>query len=116
MSLDLDLIMNKLVMELGSKLYFTLIISENGVVIKSYINEDEFNKAAIAVDISQLYELTEEITQLIGLHAPDFNLIHSDNFYILSVKILDKIIIILMEDQTDISEIFRIINNCIKTN
>ncbi|TFG25177.1 MAG: hypothetical protein EU529_01970 [Promethearchaeota archaeon] len=114
-SLDLDLIMNKLVMELGSKLYFTLIISENGVVIKSYINEDEFNKAAIAVDISQLYELTEEITQLIGLHAPDFNLIHSDNFYVLSIKILEKVIILLTEDQIDLNQVFDIINKSMKT-
>ena len=42
--LDLDLIMNNLVNELGSSVYFILISSENGAVIKSYINEEEFNK------------------------------------------------------------------------
>ena len=115
MSLDLDLIMNKLVMELGSKLYFTLIISEHGVVIKSYINENEFNKAAIAVNISQLYELAEDITNEIGIHTPDFNIIHSDNFYILSIKILEKVIILLTEDQIDINQIFDIINKSMKT-
>jgi len=114
-SLDLDLIMNKLVMELGAKLYFILIISENGVVIKSYINEEEFNKAAIGVNISQLYELAEEITNEIGIHTPDFNIIHSDNFYVLSIKILENVIILLTEDQIDLNQVFNIINNSLKT-
>ncbi len=114
--LDIDLVLKNLLEELGEKVYFIIISSENGLILKSHINNEEFNKTAISLNISQVYESAEEITELIGVHNPDFNLIHSDNFYILSVKILDKIIIILMEDQTDISDIFRIINSCIKTN
>jgi len=109
-TLDLDLILNNLVNDLKSKVYFIIITSENGVVKKSYINEDEFNKASISLNISQLYELAEEITGEIGLHKPDFNIIHSDNFYILSMKILENIIIILTEDQIEISHVFEILN------
>ena len=112
-SLDLDLIMNDLVNGLGSKVYFILIISENGVVIKSYINEEEFNKASISLNISQLYELAEETAESIGLHNPDFNIIHSDNYYILSIKILERLIILLTVDQIRVKEVFRIINNSI---
>ena len=92
-ALDLDLILNNLVNDLKSKVYFIIITSENGVVKKAYINEDEFNKASISLNISQLYELAEEITDEIGLHKPDFN-----------------IIIILTEDQIEISHVFDIIN------
>ncbi|MBY9005354.1 MAG: hypothetical protein KGD63_01195 [Candidatus Lokiarchaeota archaeon] len=113
--LDIDLVLKKLLDELGEKVFFIIISSENGLILKSYINNEEFNKTAISLHISQVYESAEEITELIGVHNPDFNLIHSDNFYILSVKILNKIIIVLMEDQTNITEIFHIINGCIKT-
>jgi predicted regulator of Ras-like GTPase activity (Roadblock/LC7/MglB family) len=97
--LDLDLILNNLIDELGPSVYFILVTSENGVVKRSYINEDEFNKASISLNVSQLYELAEETTESIGLHSPDFNIIHSDNYYILSIKILEKLIILLTEDQ-----------------
>ena len=114
--LDVDILIDNLVSGIGeSKLYFVLITSENGAVIKSYINE-EFNKTAIGLNISQLHELAEEITTEIGVHNPDFNVIHSDNFYILSIKILEKIIILLTEDQVDFSTVFEIINRCIITN
>ena len=109
-SLDLDLILNNLVNNLKSKVYFIIITSENGLVKKSYINEDEFNKTSIGLNISQLYELAEEITEEIGIHNPDFNIIHSDNYFILSMKILENIIIILTEDQIEISQVFDIIN------
>jgi predicted regulator of Ras-like GTPase activity (Roadblock/LC7/MglB family) len=92
-----------------------LITSENGAVIKSYINQ-EFNKTSIGLNMSQLYELAEEITSEIGVHNPDFTVIHSDNFYVLSIKILNRLVIILMEDQIDFSSIFDIINKCIITN
>ena len=111
--LDLDLILNSLVSELGPTVYFILISSENGVIKKSYINEEEFNKASISLNISQLYELAEETTESIGLHSPDFNIIHSDNYYILSIKILEKLIILLTEDQVDVKEIFKIINSSV---
>ncbi|MHA1194918.1 MAG: hypothetical protein ACTSRH_02035 [Promethearchaeota archaeon] len=111
--LDLELILKNLVDKLGSSVYFILISSENGVVIKSYINEEEFNKTAISLNISQLYELAEEITDSIGLHSPDFNIIHSDNYYILSIKILEKLIILLTLDTIDIAEVFQIINQSI---
>ena len=114
-TLEVDLVLDTLVKELGSALYFILITSENGAVIKSYINQ-EFNKTSIGLNISQLYELAEEITAEIGVHSPDFTVIHSDNFYVLSIKILNKIIIILMEDQINFSSIFEIINKCIITN
>ena len=42
-SIDLDSILNNLIQELGSSVYFIIISSENGVVRKSYINDDEFN-------------------------------------------------------------------------
>ncbi|MHA2183068.1 MAG: hypothetical protein ACXAAH_16745 [Promethearchaeota archaeon] len=114
-TLEVDLVLDTLVKELGSGLYFILITSENGAVIKSYINQ-EFNKTSIGLNMSQLYELAEEITSEIGVHAPDFTVIHSDNFYVLSIKILNKIVIILMEDQIDFSSIFEIMNKCIITN
>ncbi|MHA2037279.1 MAG: hypothetical protein ACW98X_12640 [Promethearchaeota archaeon] len=114
-TLEIDLVVDTLVKELGSGLYFILITSENGAVIKSYINQ-EFNKTSIGLNVSQLYEIAEEITSEIGVHSPDFTVIHSDNFYVLSLKILSKIIILLMEDQIDFSSIFEIINKCIITN
>jgi len=112
--LDVDLVLDNILKELGSGVYFLLITSENGAIIKSYIS-DEFNKSSIGLNMSQLYELAEEITSEIGIHVPDFNIIHSDNFYILSIKILEKIVIILMEDQIDFSNVFNVINGCIKT-
>ncbi|MFO8017589.1 MAG: hypothetical protein R6U96_03065 [Promethearchaeia archaeon] len=110
--LDLNLgdLLSNLVNELEGKIFFCLISSENGVVKKSYINEDEFNKAAISLNVSQLYELAEEITDSVGLHNPDFNLIHSDDYYIISVKILKNIIILLTTDQVEMKQVFRIIN------
>jgi len=115
-TLEVDLVIDRLIKEFGqSGLYFVLITSENGVVIKSYISQ-EFNKTSIGLNMSQLYELAEEITSEIGVHNPDFTLIHTDNFYILSVKILEKIIIVLTEDQVNFSSVFGIINKCIITN
>ncbi|MFX1279039.1 MAG: hypothetical protein ACFFA3_06445 [Promethearchaeota archaeon] len=115
-TLEVNLVLDSLIKEFGeSGLYFILITSENGAVIKSYINQ-EFNKNLIGLNMSQLYELAEEITSEIGVHSPDFNVIHSDNFYILSIKILGNIIITLVEDQLDFSRIFDIINGCIITN
>jgi len=114
-TLEVDLVLDTLVKELGTGLYFLLITSENGAVIKSYINQ-EFNKTSIGLNMSQLYEIAEEITSEIGVHSPDFTVIHSDNFYVLSIKILNKIVIILMEDQIDFSSIFELINKCIITN
>ncbi|NHJ23400.1 MAG: hypothetical protein EAX89_02415 [Candidatus Lokiarchaeota archaeon] len=112
--LDLDLILNNLINELGPSVYFILVTSENGVVIRSYINEDEFNKASISLNVSQLYELAEETTESIGLHSPDFNIIHSDNYYILSIKILEKLIILLTEDQVKVKDVFNIINQSVQ--
>jgi predicted regulator of Ras-like GTPase activity (Roadblock/LC7/MglB family) len=110
MELDLDLILKNLIAGMDKKAYFILITTENGVVMKSYINEDEFNKASISVNISQLYEIAEEVTEEIGIHAPDFNIIHSDNFYIISIKIMERIIILLTQDQVEINKVFEIIN------
>lgn len=112
--LDLDVIIQRLIEELGSSVYFIIITSENGVVKRSYINEDEFNKAAISLNISQLYELAEEITESIGLHDPDFNIIHSDNYYILTMKVLEKLIILLTVDQVNVKEVFEIINKSVE--
>lgn len=114
-TLEVDLVLDTLKKELSSGLYFVLITSENGAVIKSYINQ-EFNKTSIGLNMSQLYELAEEITSEIGIHAPDFTVIHSDNFYVLSIKILNRIVILLTEDQIDFSSIFEMINKCIITN
>ncbi len=114
-TLQVDLVLDTLIKEFEGSLYFVLICTENGAVIKSFIDEN-FNKTSIGLNMSQLYELAEEITSEIGVHNPDFNVIHSDNFYILSIKILGNIIIILVEDQLDFSRIFDIINSCINTN
>ena len=111
--LDLENTIQKLIEELGSSVYFILVSSENGAVMKSYINEEEFNKASISLNVSQLYELAEEITESIGLHDPDFNIIHSDNYYILTMKILEKLIILLTVDQVEVQEVFKIINKSI---
>ena len=112
-SLDLEAVLNNLISELGTSLYFVLITSENGAVIKSYINEEEFNKSAISLNIAQIYETAEEISESIGIQAHDFNVIHSANFYILSFKILEKIIILLTEDQVEINTVSQIINQCV---
>ena len=109
--LNLDNLLNNLVNELEGEIFFCLISSENGVVKRSYINEEEFNKAAISLNVSQLYELAEDITDSVGLHSPDFNLIHSDDYYIISVKILDIIIILLSTDQVKMKHVFEIINH-----
>ena len=114
-TLEVDLVLDSLIKEFGESVYFILICTENGAVKKSYIDQN-FNKSSIGLNMSQLYELAEEITSEIGVHSPDFNVIHSDNFYILSIKILGNIIITLVEDQLDFSRIFDIINSCIITN
>ena len=106
-------ILNNLVNEFGAAIYFVLIASLNGAVIKSYINEEEFNKASISLNISQLYELAEETTESIGLHDPDFNIIHSDNYYILTIKLLDRLIILLTMDQIKVEDIFSTINKSV---
>jgi len=115
-SLEVDLVVDSLIKEFGdSGLYFVLITSENGAVIKSYISQ-EFNKTSIGLNMSQLYELAEEITSEIGVHSPDFNLIHASNYYLFSIKFMGKIIITLLDDQLDFSQIFDVINKCVKTN
>ena len=108
-----ETIINNLINKFQSAIYFILVASLNGSVVKSYINEEEFNKAAISLNISQLYELAEEITESIGLHNPDFNIIHSDNYYILSIKLLDRLIILLTVDQIEVEEVFSAINKTI---
>ena len=56
-TLEVNLVLDSLIKEFGeSGLYFILITSENGAVIKSYINQ-EFNKNSIGLNMSQLYEL-----------------------------------------------------------
>ena len=110
---DSESILNNLIEEFGNSLYFVLITSLNGAVKKSYINEEEFNKAAISLSISQLYELAEETTESIGLHDPDFNIIHSDNYYILTIKLLDRLIILLTVDQIKVEDVFNIINKSV---
>ena len=104
---------NNLIEKFQSSIYFVLITSLNGSVKKSYINEEEFNKAAISLNISQLYELAEETTESIGLHDPDFNIIHSDNYYILTIKLLDRLIILLTVDQIKVDDVFSIINKSV---
>ncbi|MBY8983037.1 MAG: hypothetical protein KGD57_08815 [Candidatus Lokiarchaeota archaeon] len=113
LTIDFDTILNNLVSDLGQSVYFILISSLNGVIKKSYINEDEFNKSSISLNISQLYELAEETAESIGLHSPDFNITHSDNYYIVSIKILEHLVILLTEDQVEVKEIFRIINHSV---
>jgi predicted regulator of Ras-like GTPase activity (Roadblock/LC7/MglB family) len=110
---DSAAILNNLIDEFGSSIYFIMITSLHGSVMKSYINEEEFNKASISLNISQLYELAEETTELIGLHGPDFNIIHSDNYYILTIKLLDRLIILLTVDQINVEDVFSIINKSI---
>lgn len=114
-NLNLDTVLDALIKELGAGVYFILITSENGAVIKSHISE-EFNKTSIGLNMSQLYELAEDITSDAGIHSPDFTVIHSDNFYIISVKVLERIIILLTEDQVSFTSIFEIINNSVMTN
>ncbi|MFX1379260.1 MAG: hypothetical protein ACFFA4_09205 [Promethearchaeota archaeon] len=115
-TLEVDEVLQSLIKEFGDLgLYFVIITSENGAVIKSYINQ-EFNKNSIGLNMSQLYELAEEITSEIGVHSPDFNLIHASNYYIFSIKFMGKIIITLLDDQLDFSQIFNVINKCVKTN
>jgi predicted regulator of Ras-like GTPase activity (Roadblock/LC7/MglB family) len=115
-SLEVDLVLDSLIKKFGeSGLYFVIITSENGAVIKSYINE-EFNKTSIGLNMSQVYELAEEITSEIGVHNPDFNLIHASNYYLFSIKFMGKIIITLLDDQLDFSQIFDVINKCVRTN
>ncbi len=113
--LDSTKVLENIIKELGSGVFFIIITSENGAVIKSYINE-EFNKTSIGLNMAQLYELAEEIATDVGIHNPDFTVIHSDNFYIISVKILHKLVILLTEDQISFEKIFEIINSCVASN
>jgi len=113
LTIDLNSILNNLVDEFGPSVYFVLISSLNGVIKKAYINEDEFNKASISLNISQLYELAEETAEDIGIHSPDFNITHSDNYYILSLKILDHLVILLTTDQVEVKDVFKIINQSV---
>jgi len=108
-----DSIINNIINDFGSNVYFILVSSKNGAVMKSYINEDEFNKASISLNISQLYELAEETTESIGLHGPDFNIIHSDNYYILTIKLLERLIILLTVDQIKVEDVFSTINKSV---
>lgn len=112
MSIDLDLIMQRLTQNFTG-IYFILITTENGVVEKSYINEEEFNPSKIAINMSISYESSEDITSELGIEKPDFSLIHSQNFYILSMKILEHLIVILCDDQINISDLFNTINDCV---
>ena len=59
------------------------------------------------------YETAEEITDGCGIHSPDFVTVHSDNYFILSIKILEKIIILLTEDQIEVNKALKIINECV---
>ena len=113
LTIDLNSILNNLVDEFGPSVYFVLISSLNGVIKKAYINEDEFNKASISLNISQLYELAEETAEDIGIHSPDFNITHSDNYYILSMKMLDHLVILLTTDQVEVKDVFKIINQSV---
>jgi predicted regulator of Ras-like GTPase activity (Roadblock/LC7/MglB family) len=115
MSLDLDAVIQSIIEKLSSRVYFILITTPNGVIVKSYINEDEFNKSSISLNISQLYETAEEITEGCGIHSPDFVTVHSDNYFIISIKILEKIIILLTEDQIELKNALEIINACVKS-
>ena len=78
--LNTDLLIDTLIKELGAGVYFIIITSENGAVLNHHISQ-EFNKSALGLNISQMYELAEEITAEVGVHSPDFNLIHCSNFY-----------------------------------
>jgi len=113
LTVDLESILTNLVNELGPSVYFILISSLNGVIMKSYINENEFNKASISLNISQLYELAEETAEDIGLHSPDFNIIHSDNYYLLTIKVLEHLVLLLTTDQVEVKDVFRIINQSV---
>lgn len=112
-TVDLDQMLQNLVSGLAGSIFFVLITSENGAVIKHYINEEEFNMTSISLNIAQIYELAEEVSENVGLPSPDFNIIHSGNYYILSIKILERVIILLTGDQVNIKQIFEIINNSI---
>ena len=112
MSLDLNLILQTIIKKFEG-IYFALICTENGVIKKAYINEEEFNASKIGLNISMLYESAEELTTDIGLQKPDFSLIHSQNFYIISIKVMDLLIIILCDDQIQVTDVFTTINECI---
>ena len=115
MSLDLDAVIKNIIEKLSSRVYFILITTVNGVIVKSYINEEEFNKSSISLNISQLYETAEEIAEGCGIHSPDFVTVHSDNYFIISIKILEQIIILLTEDQIKVSNALEIINECVSS-
>ncbi len=113
MSLDLDAVIQNIIEKFSSRVYFILITTSNGVIVKNYINEEEFNKSLISLNISQLYETAEEVTEECGIHSPDFVTIHSDNYFIISIKILENIIILLTEDKIEIKRALKIINECV---
>lgn len=108
---DFEKLMDDLLNQFNQLIYFILISSVNGVVLHSRINEEEFNKASLCLNFSQFYDISKEITDQIGVQDPDFNLIHSDNYYILTIRILNQIITILSLDTIDINEIFHVIND-----
>ena len=109
--IDFEAIMDDLLEKCNPLIYFIIVSSINGVVLNSRINEDEFNKASISLDVSQLYDISKDVVDKIGLQQPEFTIIHSDNYYLLSIRILNYLLTILSLDVIDVNTVFQIIND-----
>ncbi len=109
--IDFEVIMDDLLEKFEKFIYFLLISNINGAVLHSRINEEEFNKASLCLEFSQLYDVSKDITEDIGIQSPDFNLVHSDNYYILTIRILNYLLTILSLDTIDINNVFQVINS-----
>ena len=62
----MDAILNNLVKDLGPAVYFILISSENGVIKKSYINEEEFKASMKDEGVKELkrHRIIQEVAKL----------------------------------------------------
>lgn len=87
-----------------------LICTKSGRVKEDYINEDEFNKSKIGVNVSLLYKSAMEMCELTGVQEPVYNLISSPGYNILLVNIGRYLLFILCQDTTEIEVIYQVTN------
>jgi predicted regulator of Ras-like GTPase activity (Roadblock/LC7/MglB family) len=87
-----------------------LVCSSTGRVKEQYVNEQEFSASTLGLNISMLYNTALEVAQHIGLQAPDYHLIHCQGYYLLTVKINDDLLFIVLQDNVDLNMIFQTVN------
>jgi len=92
-----------------------LISSSTGRVKEQFVNEQEFSAVKIGLNVSMLYNTALEMAQHIGLQAPDYHLIHSQGYYLLTIKINDDLLFAVLQDNVDLNMIFQSVNSFIQS-